>query len=228
MTTLSSLVSELEDCKPDASPFADKMLADEAAAQLQASESDDGTEAPSATVYPAVSNSDNGGVSGGSVFVSEGNAEIFDPSIHAVDAAGNPKRNKDGSLAKKRGRKSGSSGPLQSTIRVDTTVAAQELQYKNAAAVTVQSLVILGYCIGGVDEWKPENDELIAMQLAWTEYYKAKGITDMPPWIGVAIATGGYAMPRFSKPKTKERLTAIFAGIKPALLRVGKWLRLSS
>jgi len=211
MSDIDDLLSEIEKSKPEASAFADQMIADEK------SEND-------ATNSNTVDNAHGQAVfqPAGSVSNSVPENQIFDPEIHAVDSNGQPKRNKDGTLSKKRGRKSGTN----STAPVDTSVAAFDLECKNCAVLTVQTIIILGHSIGG-EEWTAEEAEKFAMVTAWEAYYRAKGTIDLPPWIGVLIATGAYAMPRVSKPNTRTRLTALFSGVSSFLKRVKTWLPFS-
>jgi len=87
-----------------------------------------------------------------------------------------------------------------------------------ACGVTVaETIFTLGQAIGG-DDWKPTENERSYMVDAWSSYFRAKGITDLPPGWAVLIATAAYAVPRFRKPKTQARVIA-------AYLKVRSWVR---
>ena len=132
---------------------------------------------------------------------SDDELEIFDPAIHRSDSNGNPLRNKDGSYSKKRGRRSTSKSMDNS----------KELACEAAAVSTVDVIVATCIAIGG-EEFIPILDEKNGvnetqrMVQAWRSYYAATGIKELPPWVGVAIATGSYAAKRVVMPKTKSRL----------------------
>lgn len=133
----------------------------------------------------------------------------FDPNVHATDADGNAKYNKDGTLRRKRGRQSGQSIGSPNTSNL----------YREAATATTQATFIMGQAIGG-DEFAPivnveqGIDEPQMMINAWVEYYKSKGITQVPPWLGLAIAYTAYVGPRLTKPTVKSRLAGLYANLK--------------
>ena len=88
----------------------------------------------------------------------------------------------------------------------------------SACAVTVvETIFTLGQAIGGED-WRPNENERVFMLDAWSSYFRAKGITDMPPGWAVLIATAAYSLPRLRKPKTQARVIA-------AYLRGRGWVR---
>lgn len=198
MDNLADLIDDLVSDKPDASPFAQQIMEDE---NEPANDGGNNGESPAKTT------------TGNGAGVNE--SEVFDPMLHCVDASGNPVRTKSGKLRRKRGK--------ANHTAIDTSQANQELACKNAAIVTVKSIVLLGYAIGGEEEWKPEENEMIAMNMAWTDYYMSQGIMNLPPWLGIVIATGAYAAPRLSKPKTSSRLKEIFGGVSRGLNRMKKW-----
>lgn len=73
------------------------------------------------------------------------------------------------------------------------------------ACVTVATYVNVCKVIGG-DEWKATAEEIKMMETAFTKYYVAHGIRELPPSVEVVIALGAYTIPRFRKPKTKKKI----------------------
>lgn len=198
---------------PDVSPSADTILARETEVNEQEQKSDEKTNSNSGPrVSPEAAEKigeqtagDVGGDSGRGMLDSDGTA--FDPSQHATDDAGRPKKTKTGKWAKKRGRKSNSTGYSQKSA----AKSSADIEAENAGLATAQTIFTLGVSIGG-DEWRPVIDNATGvnepqqMAQAWAEYYKAAGVTNVPPWLTVVIACSCYALPRLTMPKTQTRL----------------------
>lgn len=124
----------------------------------------------------------------------------FDPSIHVTESDGSPKVTTSGRLRKRPGRKTGSShGSLH---KPDATASKQDSDQRAnataAATATVDSVGMLGRMIGN-EEWKFVKDdkqgidERAAGIDAFTEYYVARGITDVPPGVMVLMWFMSYA-----------------------------------
>lgn len=145
----------------------------------------------------------------------------FDPEIHAVDDAGLPIENKDGSYQKKKGRKKGSKNTTQNPSAGGIPNAdSEKIQKAHASAVvTVQAIFMVGSLIGG-DEFRPivdtekGIDEPQLMTSAWTQYYLTTEMDSLPPWLGVAIVTSSFFVSRMGMPKTQSRLQAFWGWIK--------------
>lgn len=156
-----------------------------------------------------------------------GNA--FSPDEHVTDDDGKPILTRAGRLKRKPGRKGGATGQ-RSSLRVPggipaTPDAAADLQSSRAVAVaTVASIQSLGMMIGG-DEWKMKKDESTGLDEfahgveAFTNYYDASGIRDIPPGLGIAIFGISYAVPRFFQPKTKSRVKLAYEWAKVKIFR---------
>ena len=136
---------------------------------------------------------------------------LFNPELHATNDNGEPTYNNDGSFRKKRGRKKGS---VNGTPQGGQNNQAELQKCLAAGRATAQTIITLGIAIGG-EEWQPIIDpqkginEPQMLADAWAEYYQAAGVVDMPPWMGVIIATGMYASPRMFMPKTKGRIQRV-------------------
>lgn len=116
----------------------------------------------------------------------------FDAGLHCVNEDGTPTLTKTGKFRKKKGGVV--SGP-QPNVQMAFS----------ASLATVYAIEMLGSAIGG-DEWKPENAEHEMMVAAWQDYYAVSGMSGPPPFLGIIIATGCYALPRLTKPVTVSRL----------------------
>lgn len=102
-----------------------------------------------------------------------------------------------------------------------------EEELKLAAESAAASIFMLGMLCGG-EEWQPLGDdgklepvnEKSLVTMAFQDYFRAKGITKLPPSTSLMLALGGYAVPRFFMPKTKERVS----GAKTWFgVRLAKW-----
>ena len=138
----------------------------------------------------------------------------FDPEIHVVDkVTGEPKRNKDGSFRRRHGRKK----ETESVIADSAQVAGSDGS-KAAAIVTVAQIEIIGRLIGG-DEWQYVKRDDIGIDErqqgvdAFTAYFQANGVVDIPPGVAIAIWGFGYIAPRFTMPKTQSRVKLVGAWI---------------
>jgi len=192
---LSDIVDESIEGKPEPSEFADKLIEEQE--HVETGGNGEG-------VTP--SGSSSGTASG---FASDRISEVFDPQIHAVGPDGEPRRNKDGSYRRRKGFRSVAVQP--SPIVTGPTPGCRE-----AAKVTVNTIVILGQITFG-DEWKPLEVEVDMMVQAWTDYFNSQGLTAFPPWLGVCMATGAYALPRLGKPKTRSKLGTAWNWLKGKL-----------
>jgi hypothetical protein len=141
-------------------------------------------------------------------------ADVFDPQIHESDTYGNPVKNADGSLRRKRGRKRGivyNGGASESAI---DPADIDRAKAKAAATATVETMLAVGAMMGG-EEWTPRIDRKIGLDeranliAAYEAYFIASGTIDVPPWVGVIVATGCFALPRFAMPQTKSRLVRL-------------------
>lgn len=160
----------------------------------------------------------------------------FDPALHVADLDGNPVKTAAGLYRNKSGRKSAGRpyvDPTKKRVKSQGSIlGASETQKppelapgtvmagKAAAAMIFQA----GLLIGG-DEWQPVINESIGrnepleMETAWINYFKAKGITDFPPGVVLALTMVAYAVPRFAQPKTRTRFQMIGLWIKSKIPR---------
>ena len=133
--------------------------------------------------------------------------EGFDEELHALGKDGKPRYNKDGSYARKRGRKAGTSTPP-----TDKTVASV-VSTEDAAVQSANLLFNLSVFVGG-DEWSPTKDEAVCVKTGFKNYYDARGIVNIPPEMGLVIALGMYALPRLNKPTTREKISSFWVWVK--------------
>lgn len=151
--------------------------------------------------------------------------DTFDPNIHAVEEDGTPKMTAAGNFSKKRGRKAGQTNSTlntgsvqkpQETIDPQKALKNKQRQAGNAAANT---LITLGVVMGG-EEWQPIKneehgiDEKFTLEMAFSDYFEAKQMEDIPAGIALSIAIIGYAAPRFTMPKTQERSKSLWGKVK--------------
>lgn len=144
--------------------------------------------------------------------------EGFDPLLHAVNPDGTPKRKVDGSYALKRGRKSGVA-PSPSSA----PVAAQEVTINtDEAARQSCNMLINGAVLLFGEQWEPrDKDEAKGLQISFKNYFDARGVPNVPPEVGLAVAVLAYSLPRITHEKTVSR----FAVIKMRAFEIWKAVR---
>lgn len=146
----------------------------------------------------------------------------FDPALHEVDpVTGEPRLSTTGKLRCKRGR--GAKGAIASGFKtapagakVDNSAqtAAEKAAKIDSTATVVTEMIFMGGKLIGGEEWEPRvdkasgTDERAVMKGAWAEYFRVRGIVDVPPEVMLVMAVGSYAVPRMFMPKTKTRVQA--------------------
>lgn len=146
-------------------------------------------------------------------------------------------RNPDGSIKvsektgkplKKRGRKAGGANAGASKLGgIGGTQNSTQNGALNTAQINAHELgkasagflFSMGIAIGGED-FAPIVDpvtgtnEPLAMQAAFSNYYLATGKTDLPPGLMLTMVICSYAVPRFTQPKVKNRVSTIWGRAK--------------
>lgn len=155
--------------------------------------------------------------------------EIFDPAIHMVDGDGNPKYTKDGKLRLKPGRKNGYKVTSKIGARqVKNEPAADPIEEQSSAALqgaaNVASQMFFTVCqmLGGED-FAPAPEEVAMMNQNMMVYLQSKDISDIPPGYLLLITMGAYAMPRFTRPKVKEKMRGLYNKVRDSAL-ISKFL----
>lgn len=160
--------------------------------------------------------------------VKDKSGAFFDPALHSVDKDGNPNFTAGGMFAKKRGRKVDSSQTGSSLGNVvkgasnpKVDQSAVILANKQAAAGTMMAnaLIMAGLVLGG-DEWRPMKneqmgiDEQSMLTQGFTDWMTAKNMEDLSPNVALCICVLGYALPRFTMPKTQQRTSSLVTKVK--------------
>jgi hypothetical protein len=138
----------------------------------------------------------------------QGNA--FDPAVHKVGPDGKPKLTKRGYLCRKPGRKPGTTAdttPTPSGPSVGAN-APVEADYRLSARVLVGSLVGM-HVMAISDEFAVDNAEREQLESAFENYLRAKGISDIPPGVALALVMSSYYGSRIRRPKTQSKLVGI-------------------
>jgi hypothetical protein len=174
--------------------------------------------------------------------ITDKSGAVFDPTKHAVKSDGSPAFAKSGYFRAKRGTgprvripnsgvASGLTTDEQQRAAAAASAAAEEQKRRKAmiAANGITEIIFKsGYMLGG-DEWLPikheekQIDERRDMQTAWAELCYAKDMSDIPPGLLVAFVCSAYALPRFTAPETKKRLSAFAIGVQKASLWFKNW-----
>lgn len=153
--------------------------------------------------------------------------EGFDPSIHATNEDGTPKRKVDGTYALKRGRKAGSAAasalpPKNAAqkavagapgVSSPATITLDEAARQSANMVINVAVWTLGEEVG-----KPNDKaEAEGLKLSFKNYYEARGVPNIPPEIGLVMALGSYIGPRLMHEKSRTKMERIGAWIHSKL-----------
>ncbi len=154
--------------------------------------------------------------------ITDAQGRSFDSSIHRTDEHGTPQLTKGGKLSVRRGKGASTSrvGSVKSTLSTEE-IELQKLkvQAQVTGKVAANLLLTIGVTAGG-EEWKPVTDQVhgiderVMLESAFADYFETTGQTDLPPSFALLIAVGGYALPRFTMPKTQSRLSKFKAWIK--------------
>jgi hypothetical protein len=122
---------------------------------------------------------------------------------------------------KKRGRPKGSTnrrsrlGSIQQEPAPGNVAEKQQLdiaaQTAMAAGTATHLTILTGIMIGGTDFQPMKNpmvggmDDAEFLNKAYTDYFQAKGVTDIPPGVALTAALMCYVAPRFRLPETQSR-----------------------
>lgn len=143
------------------------------------------------------------------------------PSQRADQIAANLKQERDAKAAgskserkpgETRGRhKKDCTCPICQAKKIGQKVSADTTSdvdpYTPAAVVLVGTITGAFQVIFDAEEWAPKKAETDQMVKAWRSLLERYGVQDVPPWVGIAIATAGYCLPRMGRPNTKGKLT---------------------
>ena len=205
----------IQEAPQPSAPAADSLAAD--AADIV----DEVQSAPVDPVSPQTIAEIQGQQSGGGNATQSGErdaaGEVWNPEIHAATKA----RTADGRWRRRRGAGAGprtvrhTQPHAQGTtngvnLTVDPSFSPPEL--KPLAQATVTTLVG-ALVIAAGPGWKTNPDEFEAMSNAWESFYRAKGITDVPPALMLASTMGMYAISRMANPENLAPLRAIYARV---------------
>lgn len=170
--------------------------------------------APSPGAGPAPS---GGGLTDRAIGALDRLGRSFDPKTHQTAADGSPILTKKGQLAIRGGRTStGGAGPIAPALPgVEQQRQADLARFRSTAQVTVQSFASLASMFGG-EIWEPSDAERVQLTDAWAEYYRVRGIRDVPPEIMLAAVMGGWAL---GTPDRRAQLASATTRLKGRFVR---------
>lgn len=166
--------------------------------------------------------------------------QAFDPTIHATDENGDPKKTKAGRWAKKRGRKARGeairANPETSKFSPGQTAqpeqavpqapgpdldAIKRAQERLETGKTMANLTVLASVMAGGEDFAADQKEVDQMGAAYAAYLEARGIdAAMSPEMVLAGQLSNYFLPRVFKPKVKDRFRFGFKWAKEKVLSV--------
>lgn len=131
------------------------------------------------------------------------------------------KFNRDGTPAKKRGRKPGQrNAPAPEATANDAPEASpaapdDKISALAASRVAANLTINLGVIVCGPEIGRPVDEkEAKMLQIAYKDYFDTKGVPNLPPEIGLAIAVMGYFAPRLAHPTMTEKIGVLWGRIK--------------
>lgn len=133
--------------------------------------------------------------------------EQFNPEIHAINKDGTPKLKKDGTFAKKRGRKSGAQ---TKSISSDQSVKYENVQLVAGAQIIVGSV---DSAINALLMVKASDEERAMLCDAWIGYLESLEMDDLPPWLLLAMSNVMVYAPKMTQPEPVKRIDKIRFGI---------------
>jgi hypothetical protein len=138
-----------------------------------------------------------------------------------VDDDGRPKLTKTGYVRSKPGQ-----GFRADASRLDPTAGdvaredappavakSTESEVQSTAIVSAHLFVRTAVLVGG-EEFEAESDEQTHLVKAFADYYRVKGITDIPPGAALALGLGFFVLKRWNRPAVVERRKSIWARVK--------------
>lgn len=147
--------------------------------------------------------------------------EVFDPTIHCVDADGNPKRTKAGKYRRKRGKANAYSHAQMDASGIDT---ARMANAKAAAQVSVAATFVAGQIVFG-PEGQPLEGEPQQMIAAYEQfYYLSEKPINIPPWALVAMVSMQYVAKRMAMEQPRSRVFKAFGWMKEKAYAVYNWI----
>ena len=140
-------------------------------------------------------------------------------------------RKKDGTPAKKRGRAAGTQSDLferldsvtQSTARPrpvpsNPPIAPIVADYRAVGQMAANLWFNVPQTIFGED-WSPEPNEIPLVAKGFTDYFQAKGISQISPELSLGLILLGYTAGKLTKPTVKSRFSKVAEWIKSKIRR---------
>lgn len=100
------------------------------------------------------------------------------------------------------------------------------------AAGTATTLTILAACAIGGDDFAPQKNDLAGgmtddkfLMSAYFDYFKAKGVSDIPPGVALCAALMLYIAPRLSKPQAQSRLKKVGGVVARGVVTIWRKIR---
>ena len=155
--------------------------------------------------------------------------ELQTPPEASIDSEAPYGRNKDGTPAKKRGRKvltPGESGDLFARLDSVTpsTASRKPLPRDKTGASIVTDYQALGETAANLwfnvpqiffgADWAPKPEEVPVVARGFRDYFKAQGIQELSPTLSLCLVLGAYTLERANKPTVQSKLQSMFAWIK--------------
>lgn len=149
---------------------------------------------------------------------------VFNPDIHATDSAGKPVVTRKGVFRNRSGPKKIQPSP--------ETVPGQpgdekQFNHEGAGRFAADLTVMAGVKLCGPG-WMPVIDskkginEYEDIRKAYSGYFEAKGVKDIPPGWVLTFVLFSYAAPRLTQEETKSTINKAITWIKNIFLKIKK------
>lgn len=140
--------------------------------------------------------------------------------------------NKDGSPAKKRGRKAAGEVTGGKTLPdLDSVTPARPRPVQSSQSAKVLPIAVNYRALGqqaatlwfslpqiflGTD-WGPEKEEIPLVAESFEKYFESEGITTFSPGFSLALVLGTYALGKATKPTVADKIKGVFGKLKGKL-----------
>lgn len=129
----------------------------------------------------------------------------FDPNLHDVDDAGQPKITPSGRLKYKSGAKFKTKVESIINVQKQETKDPEKIKCQAAAEQFADSFIAAGTMIVG-EEWKDQNGERDTLVDANYRIFERYGVVEIHPIANVTLVYGLYIFKRVMKPQSKSQM----------------------
>lgn len=154
--------------------------------------------------------------------IRDNSGQPFDPSIHMIDEAGNPRISKAGTFMRKRGPKPGATYQPQTQSALPPPpnappapeMALQVDAHSAAAEMYLNTFYGVGAGYFGKDFLPDNREEHEMLKQPLTRLLREKQVADLPAGWALTFAAVAYISIKYRKPTIQEKMGILFHRVK--------------